>query len=327
MIAVTGAAGFIGSNLAMRLAAEGHSLTLVDHDLTPAKAANLVGLECFRFLRHDHFLARLASGAVRPDAIFHLGACSSTTETDWNYLRENNVEYTRKLWDWCAEHDRPFVYASSAATYGDGTLGFDDCMAPTALRPMNLYGKSKNDFDAWALAEVAAGAAAPPRWAGMKFFNVYGPRETHKGRMASMVWHAARQIQATGEVRLFRSTHPDYADGGQERDFVYVGDCVEHMLWLGRNPHGNGLYNSGTGVARTFADLVTAVFTALGREPVIRFTDMPADLAPQYQNHTRAELGRVRATGYAAPPVSLEAGVAEYVRWMTAADAPVRRAA
>jgi ADP-L-glycero-D-manno-heptose 6-epimerase len=323
---VTGAAGFIGSNLAHRLAADGHSLVLVDHDLTPAKSANLAGLPSFRFVRHDLFLTRLASGAERPDAIFHLGACSSTTETNWDYLQENNVEYTRKLWKWCAVQQRPLIYASSAATYGDGSLGFDDRTPPTDLTPLNLYGKSKNDFYFWTLAGWAADWRPPPVWAGMKFFNVYGPREAHKGRMASMVWHAYRQIVSTGEVKLFRSTHPDYADGGQERDFVFVGDCVEHMLWLWRRPHGGGVYNSGTGTARTFLDLIHATFAALGREPVVKFIDMPADLAAQYQNHTKAQLGKLRATGFAAAPTTVEAGVAEYVRWLTSPES-TRRAA
>ena len=326
MIAVTGAAGLIGSTLAHRLAADGHPLVLVDHDLTPAKAANLVGLSAFRFVRHDLFLNRLEAGAERPDAVFHLGACSSTTETDWDYLLRNNVEYTRRLWDWCAKADRPFIYASSAATYGVGSQGFDDRTPPAELRPLNLYGKSKNDFDVWALAATAAGRPAPPVWAGQKFFNVYGPREAHKGRMASMVWHAYRQILATGEVKLFRSSHPAYPDGGQERDFVFVGDCVDHMLHLWRTGYAGGLVNSGTGTARTFLDLTRAVFAALGREPNVRFIDMPADLAKQYQNHTRAKLDTLRASGYAPPPTSLEAGVAEYVRWLTS-DQSVRRAA
>lgn len=327
MIAVTGAAGFIGSNLAHRLSGEGHELLLVDHDLTPAKAANLAGLPAFRFVRHDRFLARLACGAEKPDAVFHLGACSSTTETNWDYLRENNVEYSQHLWRWCAANRRPFVYASSAATYGDGSRGFDDRTPPAELTPLNLYGKSKNDFDAWALAEVSAGRSAPPVWAGMKFFNVYGPKEAHKGRMASMVWHAFRQAQATGEVKLFRSTHPDFPDGGQERDFVFVGDCVDHMLWLWRTPHTGGLFNSGTGTARTFHDLARAVFAAMDWPSVVRFIDMPADLAPQYQNHTRAVTEKLRTTGYSPEPTSLESGVAEYIRRLNPDRQPLRKAA
>lgn len=316
MIAVTGAAGFIGSNLAHALAAEGHTLLLVDHEITPAKAANLAGLSRFAFSRHDHFLDDLASGRARPDAIFHLGACSATTETDWNYLLRNNVEYTRTLWQWCTANGKPLLYASSAATYGDGLRGFDDRTAPGDLTPLNLYGKSKNDFDLWALAEVEKGRPQPPKWAGLKFFNVYGPREAHKGRMASVVYQTWRQVKATGGMKLFRSTDPQYQDGGQVRDFVYVGDCVSHLLWLWKQTSPSGLYNSGTGAPRTFLDLATAVFAALGLPPRISFIDMPADLARQYQNFTRAEMSKLRAAGYGIPATGLEVGVRETVGWL-----------
>ena len=325
MIAVTGAAGFIGSNLAHALAAEGHSLLLVDHDITVAKAANLVGLSRFAFSRHDHFLDDLARGRVRPEAIFHLGACSATTETNWDYLLRNNVEYTRALWQWCAANGAPLLYASSAATYGDGARGFDDRTPPTELAPLNLYGKSKNDFDVWALAEVAAGEPAPPKWAGLKFFNVYGPREPHKGRMASVVYQTWRQVKATGAMKLFKSTDARYSDGGQLRDFVFVGDCVQHLLWLWRNGP-NGLYNSGTGAPRTFLDLATAVFEALGLPPRISFIDMPADLARQYQNFTRAEMSKLRAAGGTISATELEVGVRATVRWLEGEGA-VRAAA
>jgi ADP-L-glycero-D-manno-heptose 6-epimerase len=331
MIAVTGAAGFIGSNLAHRLAAEGYPLLLVDHDLTPEKGKNFAGLARFVFTRHDHFLDDLASGRVKPDAIFHLGACSATTETDWGYLSRNNVEYTRTLWQWCAATGTPLLYASSAATYGDGSRGFDDRTPPAELRPLNLYGRSKNDFDAWALAEVAAGRPAPPKWAGLKFFNVYGPRESHKGCMASVVYQTYRQVKATGEMKLFRSTDPRFPDGGQRRDFVFVGDCVNHLLWLWRHGHArlapDGLYNSGTGTARTFLDLARAVFAALGLEPRVRFIDMPADLARQYQNFTRAEVTKLRAAGCEIPATALEDGVRQTVRWLEESGEAARAAA
>ena len=316
MIAITGAAGFIGSNLALRLAHEGHELLLVDHPLRAAKVANWVGLTGFRFLDHERFLTALESDDTELDAIFHLGACSSTTETDWNYLRRNNIDYTRALWDWCAAHGRPLLYASSAATYGDGALGFDDRTAPVELQPLNLYGKSKNDFDAWALAEVAAGRPAPPQWAGLKFFNVYGPREIHKVRMASVVYQAWRQVKESGTVKLFRSTVPDAPDGGQQRDFVFVGDCVDHLHALWQNPVPSGLYNSGTGTARTFLDLARAVFAALDREPNIQFVDMPTDLAGRYQSFTRAEMTKLRETGYGTESTALEDGVLVTVQWL-----------
>lgn len=326
MIAVTGAAGFIGSNLAHKLAAGGAPLLLVDHELTPAKATNLAGLPQFRFSRHDHFLDDLRAGRVSPDVIFHLGACSSTTETSWDYLFRNNVEYTRHLWDWCARNRKPLVYASSAATYGDGALGFDDRTPPSDLHPLNLYGKSKNDFDIFALAEVAAGRPAPPKWAGVKFFNVYGPREPHKGRMASVVYQTHKQIKATGEMKLFRSTDPQFPDGGQRRDFVFVGDCVNHLLWLWQNEAPNGIYNSGSGTARTFFDLARGVFSALGLPPRIGFVDMPPDLAGKYQSFTLAEMSKLRGAGCATPATVLEDGVRETVHWLEGHAEP-RRAA
>jgi ADP-L-glycero-D-manno-heptose 6-epimerase len=319
MIAVTGAAGFIGSNLAHRLAVMGADLLLVDDALTPAKAMNLGGLTRFQFLRHDHFLEELAAGTVTPEAVYHLGACSSTTETDWDYLTRNNIEYTKLLWEWCSRNTSPLVYASSAATYGDGARGFDDRTLPSDLEPLNLYGKSKNDFDIWALNEVANGQRTPGRWAGVKFFNVYGPREAHKGRMASMVYHSHRQILRTGKVKLFKSSDSAYPDGGQLRDFVFVNDCVEHLLWLGQHDHGNGLFNSGTGTPRTFLDLAKATFAAMGREPVIEFIPMPADLARQYQNYTRADVSKLREAGCSVAVTSLEEGVRETVSFLESA--------
>jgi ADP-L-glycero-D-manno-heptose 6-epimerase len=310
MIAVTGAAGFIGSNLAHRLAESGHELLLVDHPLTPAKPANWAGLHAFQYLDHERFVQSLDQ--LRPEAVFHLGACSSTTETNWDYLDRNNIGYTRSLWQWCTANGRPFIYASSAATYGDGSRGFDDRTPPGELTPLNLYGKSKNDFDLWALTEKSS----PPKWAGMKFFNVYGPRESHKGRMASVVWQSYRQIRETGEVKLFRSNDPAYPDGGQTRDFVYVHDCIDHMLWLWQSKAPNAIYNSGTGEPRTFLDLAQATFAALGQKPNIRFIDMPADLIGKYQNFTKAEMTKLRSAGYDRPATTLEAGVAATVRWL-----------
>jgi ADP-L-glycero-D-manno-heptose 6-epimerase len=313
LIVVTGAAGFIGTSLAHRLAAEGHRLMMVDHPLVHAKLANWVELRQIDYLEHDLFLELLLANRIRPGAIFHLGACSSTTQTDWGYLERNNIQYSQHLWRWCAESNVPLIYASSAATYGDGSAGFDDRTAPDALSPLNLYGKSKNEFDRWVLSEIAAGHPAPPRWAGLKFFNVYGPREAHKGPMASVVWQALRQIRTTGRMRLFRSTHPDFPDGGQKRDFVFVEDCVDQMIWLLEEGQVSGIFNSGTGSARTFQDLVLAVFKSLHRDPMIEFIDMPENLRPQYQNYTQADMSKIRAAGYPHAPTTLEDGVEAYL--------------
>lgn len=318
MIAVTGAAGFIGSQLAHRLAGMGCDLLLIDHALTAAKIGNWIGLKQFQFVEHDVFLKLLDRNADSLEAVFHLGACSATTETDWEFLRRNNIEYSQQLWEWCVRHACPFIYASSAATYGDGSLGFDDRLHPSRLRPLNLYGKSKNDFDLWVMDQCERSQPPPPKWAGLKFFNVFGPREYHKGRMASVVWQAYRQIQDGGFVRLFRSTHPDFPDGGQQRDFVYVEDCVDQMLWLWKSSAPPGLYNSGAGIARTFLDLATAVFASLDREPNIRFIDMPSDLARQYQNFTRADMTKLHEAGYGQPATTLEEGVREYMRFLDA---------
>jgi ADP-L-glycero-D-manno-heptose 6-epimerase len=309
MFAITGAAGFIGSNLAQRLAAMGRHLLLVDRPFSAPKSANWAGLSRFCFVTDKLFLDALRSRDLPIEAVFHLGACSSTTETDWNYLLWNNVRFSQAIWTWCAEANCPFYYASSAATYGDGSRGFDDRTPPSELHPLNLYGKSKNDFDRWVLEQVAEGLAAPPSWAGLKFFNVYGPRESHKGSMASVVWHAHRQILESGEMRLFKSNDPAYPDGGQRRDFVFVEDCIDHMLWLADHPEVSGIFNSGTGTARTFEDLARAVFAALGREPGIRFIDMPAELSKQYQNFTQAEMTRFREAGYTKPATTIEDGV------------------
>jgi ADP-L-glycero-D-manno-heptose 6-epimerase len=318
MIAVTGAAGFIGSNLAARLCAEGAELVLVDHPLTSDKLVNWTGLKYFRFFEHVDFLKELQSGRLPLDAVFHLGACSSTTETDWEYLRRNNIEYSQQLWNWCAEARVPMIYASSAATYGDGSQGFDDTTAPDQLHPLNAYGRSKNDFDIWVCEQVSRGEKTPPRWAGVKFFNVFGPREFHKKGMASVVSKAYQQIATGGRVSLFRSNTEAIRDGEQRRDFVFVEDCIDHMLWLWRSPQPGGLYNSGTGNARTFLDLVNAVFSALGKKPDIKFIDMPPGLSEQYQNFTQAAMEKLRSKGYSKPYTSLEDGVSRFVEWLSA---------
>lgn len=327
MVIITGAAGFIGSNLAHRLARLGHELWLVDRAIEPSKAPNWAGLERFRFTTDGELLRELSDAASHPvEAVFHLGACSSTTETDWSLLHRNNVEFSRRLWEWCSEAGRPFYYASSAATYGDGASGFSDRIHPSKLAPLNLYGKSKNDFDLWALGRLDGGGPTPPAWAGLKFFNVYGPRESHKGGMASVVWQARRQITEAGEVRLFKSNDPSYPDGGQRRDFVFVEDCIDHMLWLWEHPEVAGIFNSGSGLARTFDDLALAVFSALGREPRIRYVDLPGHLARQYQNFTEADMSTLRDAGYSKPATLLEEGVARSLAAEAALNPPTNPA-
>jgi ADP-L-glycero-D-manno-heptose 6-epimerase len=309
MIAITGGAGFIGSNLAHRLAARGRDLMIVDHTLSAAKSANLAGLSRFRIVTDSAFLEELRSDRLVLDAVFHLGARSRMTETDWQFLERNNVAFSQTIWTWCARRGCAFYYASSSATYGDGAMGFDDRTRPEQLKQVNLYGKSKNDFDQWALAQVESGNPTPTAWAGLKFFNVYGPREGHKGASASVIWRARREIFETGEASLFRSYSPGYPDGGQKRDFVFVDDCLDHLLWLSEHDKVCGIFNSATGVARTYADLALAVFSALGREPRIRYVDMPSELISQYQNFTQADMSKLREAGFTIPATTLEEGV------------------
>ena len=320
MIAITGALGFIGSNLVQRLSVTGCELLLIDRPLAMTKSRNLLGLSRYRFSADSVFLDELRANEFVLDAVFHLGACSSTTETDWDYLLRNNVNFSQEIWTWCANARCPFYYASSAATYGDGSLGFDDRIPPKKLRPLNLYGKSKNDFDHWVLTQVDEGLPAPVAWGGLKFFNVYGPREGHKGSMASVVWHARRQIDEKGEVSLFKSNSPLYVDGGQKRDFVFVDDCIDHLLWLWEHGGTCGIFNSATGTARTFEELALAVFAALGREPRVRYIDMPPELRAQYQNFTQADMSKLRDAGFSKPATSLEEGVSRAISVQTRLD-------
>ena len=257
MIAITGAAGFIGSNLAHRLSRQGRELLLIDDPPTAEKAVNWAGLGRYRFIPLDQFLDDLPSLEGTVEAVFHLGACSSTTETDWSYLLRNNVDYTRRLWQWCAEV-RPAVLLCVERRHVRRRLARvqrpDAADGTPAVEPVR---QEQERLRHLGVDEVAKGAPAPAGWAGLKFFNVYGPRERHKGKMASVVWHARRQILETGEVRLFRSNDPAYPDGGQLRDFVFVEDCIDNMLWLWEHPETSGVFNSGTGVARTFKDLAS----------------------------------------------------------------------
>jgi ADP-L-glycero-D-manno-heptose 6-epimerase len=309
---VTGAAGFIGRNVVAALNARGVSnLILVDQLGTDEKWRNLRGLEFEDLLAPEKFLALVeAQRAPRPDAVIHLGACSATTERDADFLLENNTHYTRRLCEWSLGHDARFVYASSAATYGAGEQGYSDAEDRLpALRPLNMYGQSKHLFDLWARRHGLLG-----RIAGLKYFNVFGPFEDHKGAMRSLVHKAHGQILARGWLELFESDRPDYAHGEQKRDFIYVRDAVDVTLHLLEHREVSGLFNCGTGQARTWLDLARALFAAMGRPPDIRFIPLPAELRGKYQYFTQADMTKLRGAGYSRPFLSLEAGVEDYVR-------------
>lgn len=309
-IIVTGAAGFIGRNTVAVLNARGRDdLLLVDKLGTDDKWRNLVGLRYDDLLEPDAFLHQVKQGRVAtPEAVIHLGACSATTERDADYLARNNYHYTRTLCEWCLAHGSRFIYASSAATYGDGSQGYDDDDAVTpTLRPLNMYGYSKHMFDLWALRSKLF-----DRIVGLKYFNLYGPGEGHKGDMRSVVHKSYHQIEEAGEVTLFKSQRPEYADGEQKRDFIYVNDAVDVTLWFLQHPVG-GLFNCGTGQARTWKDLAAAVFAAMDRPPNIRFITMPEALQAKYQYFTQAKISKLRAAGYDSPFTSIENGVRDYV--------------
>jgi ADP-L-glycero-D-manno-heptose 6-epimerase len=317
-IVVTGAAGFIGGQLlhTLRGLHAASELLAVDHPLKPDMGPADQAFGGVRFLTHTQFLEALTAGILRPELIFHLGACSATTETDWNYLADNNLGYSQKLWTWAATHGARLLYASSAATYGDGENGFDDTLELSRLKPLNLYGKSKHDFDLWVEEQVRLGVPQPVQSVGFKFFNVFGPGEGHKGRMASMVWHGYHQILNGGSVRLFESHRPDYAHGGQVRDFIYVKDVVRVMLSFAERREVSGLFNLGTGQARSFRDLIEATFAALGRPASIQYIPMPADLRDRYQYFTQATMAKTARAGVRYVPTSLEEAVTDYVAWM-----------
>ena len=323
MIIVTGGAGFIGSNLLAALEARGHhELAVCDRLGRDGKWHNLAGRELAALVAPEA-LAGFLDGLTRPiEAVFHLGAISSTTERDADLMVATNFALPLSLWEWCAGRAVPFIYASSAATYGDGAAGFadDDSLAGLArLRPLNAYGWSKHLADRRIARLAASGAPRPPHWAGLKFFNVYGPGEDHKGDMRSIVAKLIPQARRGEPARLFRSHDPAYEDGGQLRDFIHVRDCVDIMLWLFDHPAVNGIFNAGTGRARSFADLAAATFRALGREPNCVFFDTPPEIRAQYQYFTQAEMGRLREAGYDRPFTSLEDGVADCVRHALAA--------
>jgi ADP-L-glycero-D-manno-heptose 6-epimerase len=311
-ILITGAAGFIGSCLVGNLNRKGQNdLILVDEFSQLDKIPNLEGKHYAIKVERDELFSWLETEQPVIDLVYHLGARTDTTEFDYAILERLNLEYSKNIWTYCSRHAIPLVYASSAATYGDGGKGYeDDHRLVNALEPLNPYGISKNEFDKWALQQQDS----PPHWYGLKFFNVYGPNEYHKGRMASVIFHAFNQIKEKGSVNLFRSHHPDYMDGRQLRDFIYVKDVIAVCQWLAEHLPTSGIYNLGTGKARSFEDLVLATFSALDMEPDIRFVDMPEDIRSRYQYFTEAVMDKLKTAGYDAPFHSLEEGIADYVR-------------
>ena len=315
MILVTGGAGFIGSNVVAALCDRGVAVTVCDRLRANDKWRNLAR-HGFQELVHPDALPQWLTGRPRLDGVVHLGAISSTTERDADLIYDVNVRLSTLLWNWCASHNTPLIYASSAATYGAGVQGFDDDQrveSLAGLRPLNAYGWSKHHFDRQVIRSIGAGHAAPPQWIGLKFFNVYGPNEYHKGSMQSVVAQKYDGVSAGRPVTLFASHHPDYPDGGQLRDFIYVEDCVDVIAWLLEHPAVNGIYNLGTGEARSFADLARAMAAAAGVPSQIEYAPMPELIRPNYQYYTQARMQKLRDAGYDRAFTSLEDGVRRYV--------------
>ena len=318
MIIITGGAGFIGSNITAALQEQGYKdLAIVDMLGTDEKWKNLAKRELAAIVPPSKLGALLEENAGEIEAIIHMGAISATTETDADLIISTNFELSWQLWEYAAMMKIPFIYASSAATYGDGALGFNDddsLQHLNSLRPLNAYGWSKALFDRKVARERQEGRPTPPQHVGLKFFNVYGPNEYHKGGQKSVVAHMYPFVKAGEPVRLFKSYRADYEDGGQLRDFVWVGDVVEVVLWMLKHPEVSGIFNVGSGEARSFRDLANATWAAMGKEPKITYIDMPETLRDKYQYYTKADLTKLRAAGYTAPMTTLEEGVRQYVQ-------------
>jgi ADP-L-glycero-D-manno-heptose 6-epimerase len=312
MIVVTGAAGFIGSCLVSQLNKLGiQDIILVDDFSKTDKSSNYVTKKYLKLIERSEFISWFRQNAKDVKHVFHIGARTDTTEFNKAIFDELNVNYTKAIWQICTENKIGLSYASSAATYGLGEFGYDDDESKIPqLKPLNPYGDSKNEFDKWALQQKQT----PPFWYGFKFFNVYGPNEFHKGRMASVIFHSFNQINEKGFVKLFRSHNPKYKDGGQLRDFVYVKDLVDVLIFTYNNKIKSGIYNLGSGTARTFLDLANATFKALNKEPKIEFIDTPIDIRDKYQYFTEANMQKLRDAGYKKPFTSLEEGVQDYVK-------------
>ncbi len=314
---ITGGAGFIGSAICWRLNTLGnHDILIVDEDTKGTKQQNLNGLDFVDFIDKDSFLKKVQTGAInyKVDSIYHMGACSSTTENNMEYLIENNVEYSKSLGLWSIKNNTKFIYASSAATYGDGSIGFDDDISLIhKLKPLNKYGLSKQMFDMWVI-----GNNYHSKFTGLKYFNVFGPNENHKGDMRSMVNKAYGQILETGKLKLFRSLKPDYKDGEQKRDFIYIKDAVEMTLFFDPfNEAGKkqtGIYNIGSGTAATWLDAANAVFASLGKDPKVEFIDIPENIKDQYQYYSKANIEKIKLAGFERGIMKLEDSISEYVK-------------
>jgi ADP-L-glycero-D-manno-heptose 6-epimerase len=311
MIVITGSAGFIGSGLVSKFNAEGIAdLILVDDFSSKEKLPNHVTKKNIEKIDRTNFMEWFKKNKHLVNYVIHIGARTDTTENNITILNELNLNYTKDIWNICSENKIPLIYASSAATYGLGEFGYnDDETKIPFLKPLNLYGESKNNFDIWALEQKQT----PPNWYGLKFFNVYGPNEYHKNRMASVIFHSFHQISKTGKVKLFKSHNPDYPDGGQLRDFVYVKDVINVIWFLYSNQIKSGIYNLGSGKARTFLDLAKATFNALNIKPDIEFIDTPVDIRDKYQYFTEANMSKLINAGYNKSFTSLEEGVNDYV--------------
>jgi ADP-L-glycero-D-manno-heptose 6-epimerase len=321
---VTGGAGFIGSNIAAALDARGDDVVVIDRLGTGAKWHNIAKRRLEGLVAPEDMFQALDAMKGPITGVFHMGAISSTQETDADLIVDTNFRLSCRLWHWCAAHSVPFIYASSAATYGDGSHGFhdrDDAAYLALLRPLNPYGWSKHLFDRWACSQRDRRAPMPPRWAGLKFFNVFGPNEYHKEGQRSVALQVFEQIKAGADVKLFTSCREGYADGEQKRDFVWIGDCVATALWFADSPQPNGVFNAGSGIARSYNDLAHAVYAAIDERPRITYVAMPAGLRDAYQYYTRSEPDKLERAGFTSVPTSLEDGVRHYVsRFLTSAD-------
>ncbi len=318
MIIITGGAGFIGSNIVAELEKQNYKdLVVVDWLGNQDKWKNIAKRELAAIVAPENMFDYIEQHKDEIDAVIHMGAISTTTETDVDLIIRSNFELSWRLWEFCRDNQKQFIYASSAATYGDGSQGFVDdnsLVAFDALRPLNPYGWSKVLFDRKVAREVKEGRSTPKQYVGLKFFNVYGPNEYHKGGQKSVIAHIFPLVKDDQEVKLFKSYNPKYKDGEQLRDFVWVGDVVKVILWALQNPQVNGIYNVGTGQARSFYDLAKATWAAMGKDPKIGFKDMPETLKDKYQYYTQADLTHLRAAGFTQPMTSLEEGVRQYVQ-------------